>query len=603
MKRATKRYIGLDALESRLLLSVTDSSGPLAAAVPTEAIPAITLTVDPASIDENQSLTLHGTIAGTGVLADHNLTIQWGDGGSTVLSLIAGQTSFSAPHQYLNDPVGPGTQFTIDVAVADADPGTGTASIFATVLNVAPVMTTLDIAPLVIDENGSATLAGAFTDPGTLDTHTLDIVWGDGTDQTVALAAGVLNFSVNHQYLDDNPTGTPSDTYTINATVTDDDAAQSAMSTTITVNNVPPVITALTSSAPGVGDAKENQLMTISGAFTDVGTLDTHTAVIDWGDGTTGPGTIVESGGAGTFSGSHAYATGGIYAIHVTVTDDDTGSATAATTAVITGVGIHNGVLQVIGTHQADHVSINRQGNGTVKVHANFLSDRGKTRTLDFSSVQRIEVLLGDGNDKAQVAGNITQTLVLDGGAGNDMLKAGGGPAVLIGGAGNDKLIGSKVRDILIGGTGVDMLVGGPGDDALIGGRTLFDPNDNALTPDFDVALLALLSEWNSGRDVATRVANLSGTGSGTRLNGDNFLQTGVTVLDIQKGDKLVGASGDNWYVDLPSTKSKGAAVAGKSTPADPKNNNNAPVLVTVPAPTTPSSGPGNSGNAPGKNK
>jgi predicted extracellular nuclease len=55
--------------------------------------------------------------------------------------------------------------------------------------------------------------------------------------------------------------------------------------------------------------------------FTDPDKLDTHTAVWDWGDGTTTPGTVTESNGSGTIAGSHVYTTAGVYT--VTVTADD----------------------------------------------------------------------------------------------------------------------------------------------------------------------------------------------------------------------------------------------------------------------------------------
>ena len=63
-----------------------------------------------------------------------------------------------------------------------------------------------------IDENGAAILTGTYTDVGTQDTHELDIDWdGDGVfDQTVVVTGGA--FTVTRQFLDDNPTGTPSDT-------------------------------------------------------------------------------------------------------------------------------------------------------------------------------------------------------------------------------------------------------------------------------------------------------------------------------------------------------------------------------------------------------
>ena len=57
--------------------------------------------------------------------------------------------------------------------------------------------------------------------------------------------------------------------------------------------------------------------------FTDPNLSDTHTAVWDWGDGTSSVGTITEAGGSGSVSDSHIYAAAGIYTITVTVTDDN----------------------------------------------------------------------------------------------------------------------------------------------------------------------------------------------------------------------------------------------------------------------------------------
>ncbi|MHC5538636.1 hypothetical protein ACYOEI_10475, partial [Singulisphaera rosea] len=45
-------------------------------------------------------------------------------------------------------------------------------------------------------------------------------------------------------------------------------------------------------------------------------------------------------------------------------------------------------------------------------------------------------------------------------------------------------------------------------------------------------------------RSRATRIANLSGTGTGTRLNGNNFLVTGSTVLDDVAADLLYSQAG-----------------------------------------------------------
>ena len=91
------------------------------------------------------------------------------------------------------------------------------------------------------------------------------------TRPTLNLAAGVLSYSASHQYLDDNPTGTSSDTYTISVTVADDDLGTDTASTSVTVANVAP--SALSLSATNVNENSSSILM---GSFTDPGTLDTH---------------------------------------------------------------------------------------------------------------------------------------------------------------------------------------------------------------------------------------------------------------------------------------------------------------------------------------
>ena len=65
----------------------------------------------------------------------------------------------------------------------------------------------------------------------------------------------------------------------------------------------------------------------VAATFTDPG-IDTHTATIDWGDGTLAPADVSGTSVAGT----HTYADNGVYTVTVSVADDDgaTGSDTAA---------------------------------------------------------------------------------------------------------------------------------------------------------------------------------------------------------------------------------------------------------------------------------
>ncbi|MDX1520570.1 MAG: PKD domain-containing protein, partial [Anaerolineae bacterium] len=95
----------------------------------------------------------------------------------------------------------------------------------------------------------------------------------------------------------------------------------------ITVNNVDPVVDPITiavggspTSSPVI--AKDDSL-SASANFSDVGTQDTHTAVWDWGDGSTSAGTV----GAGVVGpDSHTYTEPGVYTVALLVTDDDGGT-------------------------------------------------------------------------------------------------------------------------------------------------------------------------------------------------------------------------------------------------------------------------------------
>jgi Ca2+-binding RTX toxin-like protein len=293
--------------------------------------------------------------------------------------------------------------------------------------------------------------------------------------------------------------------------------------TTITVTNLDPQITSLVSAASTVGHASEGSTVVVEGSFLDPGVLDTHTATIDWGDGTTSDMTVVQAAGSGTLQASHAYVYGGSYEVLVTVTDDDGGGHQQTLTLFVTGARLQDGVLQIVGTSTDDVVSVNRQGDGTLMLHASFLPDTGGLRLFGPADpIDVIVVWLGDGNDTFSLAGNI------------DI------PLIALGQAGDDQIQGGQGRDLLIGGTGADQLMGHMNEDILIGGSTAYDTNL--------AALLAILREWNAERSFSERMQNLTdGTGTSERLNGNVFLVPGSTVFDDEEVDELDGGANSDW--------------------------------------------------------
>lgn len=101
---------------------------------------------------------------------------------------------------------------------------------------------------------------------------------------------------------------------------------QASAAADVTVNDVAPVLSALSSNLPGSGIIVEGDTLELSATYTDTGTLDSHTVDFDWGDGSpvdsTPEGPLF--GGTGDANGSHVYTSAGAYTVALTVTDDDT---------------------------------------------------------------------------------------------------------------------------------------------------------------------------------------------------------------------------------------------------------------------------------------
>lgn len=302
------------------------------------------LTLSSSSIQEGDTLFLNGEFINIDTRDTHEVVIDWGDGSTpTSINLVAGERTFNNyRHRYLDDnPTGtPSDNYTITVTVTDQDGDSGTTQAAIVVSNVAPTIAGLALDSTTINENDTVTLTGTFTDPGSQDTHSVTINWGDGTTSNLPINQNQFSrtFQVAHRYQDDNPTGTPFDILPITVTVTDDDTGSTQASTAIRVNNIAPMITSFTSNANFADRARINKPVNINATFTDIGTLDTHRAFVDWGDGTpTQEVSILQSRGFGTVQGSHIYAKGGAFKVKLTLSDDDTGEDDEFTRAIVIG--------------------------------------------------------------------------------------------------------------------------------------------------------------------------------------------------------------------------------------------------------------------------
>ncbi|HEX4997947.1 MAG TPA: Ig-like domain-containing protein, partial [Terriglobia bacterium] len=220
--------------------------------------------------------------------------------------------------------------FTYKANDGEADSNVATVSLTVNPVNDAPAIVSATVTP-VVNENGTVTLVVSFTDPDTADPHSVTVTWGEGLPVGFNLAAGVTTFTLMHQYLDDNPTGTASDVYSIGVQVTDSGEASDSVSLNTTVSNVSPVVTAGAATA-----IDEGTLFSRTGSFSDVGTLDVWTATIDYGDGS-GAQTL-QLNPDHSFSLSHVYADNGVYTATVRVADDDSGVGMATVVVTVRNV-------------------------------------------------------------------------------------------------------------------------------------------------------------------------------------------------------------------------------------------------------------------------
>lgn len=175
-------------------------------------------------------------------------------------------------------------------------------------LNLLPETPTVDAGgPYSANEGQTITLNASGADP---QGGALSFAWDLDNDGTFETPGASVPFTVV-----DGPAG-----YPVSVQVSDAAGFTATASATVSGVNVAPNLGSI--NAPITPQAV-NTVINASAFFTDPGVLDTHTASIDWGDGSVETTAVSETNGDGSVSGSHAYTAAGIYNVIITVTDKD----------------------------------------------------------------------------------------------------------------------------------------------------------------------------------------------------------------------------------------------------------------------------------------
>jgi hypothetical protein len=513
----------------------------------TNVAPTLAAPADQTAIEGASALIALGSFSDPGVNdAPWTVNVNWGDNtSSTFTTLIQGSLG-SLSHPYAEE----GT-YTPTVTVTDKDHGISNIKTFQINVSDPSVIPTggFNITGSEGSSTGNKTVA-TFTDPGgvePLSAYSAIINWGDSGSPslgTISVTGGIFTVTGSHTYADNG-------NYPVVTTISHESSVPQNASSTALIANVAPTAS-ISSLLPSL--AVPGQTISLAGAFTDLGKLDTHTAMIDWDYAanpglTTSPGNVSElvGSGTGTVAGSHIYTTLGNHTVQLIVTDKDGASSVVATAIVnIQTVALEpdpcdptNTALVVGGTIAADKIEIklgsaNHPGKYTVNLTiAGVLS----TTTGDTGTPTSRVIAYGlDGNDEIKIdTHGRTVPAWLFGGAGDDKIAGNIGNDVLDGGEGADLLLSNGGRDMLIGGVAGDVLDAGKGEDILIGGTLDYD--------DYIGALCKIMDAWGSSANFTIRKNTLLDSSTPDSINLVAHVHNDNAFDDLKSG------SGSDWFL------------------------------------------------------
>jgi len=163
--------------------------------------------------------------------------------------------------------------------------------------------------------------------------------------------------------------------YTATLVVNDAFGWEKTAQQSVAVANVAPTVSLIGTTPLSIASG---EAVGVSGTFTDRGSDAPWHSLLDWGNGTTVPGTLNTSGA--TIAGTQTYLAVGTYTVTLTVTDKDGAAGSHALT-------VNVGRRSVAVEGGSGEINLNDQGNGDVKI--TLVSDANVDVSLiDVSSVR-----------------------------------------------------------------------------------------------------------------------------------------------------------------------------------------------------------------------
>lgn len=471
------------------------------------------------------------------------VAVDWGDGnaGTTGLSVTGGAGDYTVTGSHLYAEEG---SYNFSITVKDVGGSTATITGSANVVDTPLAGATAAAATGGVESVTAAALSGAtFTDANRgaplSDFSVIAVNWGDGSADATGLSVtgGAGNFTVagSHLYAEDGA-------YNISITVKDAGGSTATITAGANVADAP-LTGAPVTIFPVAGVA-------FSGAvakFTDAnptGGMNDFSAIINWGDGGSSPGTISEANGTFSVSGQHVFGSGSHSTILVAISDSG-GSTTTVTSQAsprLTGSTAASATAGVEGVTPATLTDATFSDADTLSMAADF-------------TIPAVDWGDGGGNPAGlSVTGNSGHFTV----SGSHLYAEEGlhnfsitvedadGDAATITGSAN-------VADAPLTGTNTASAIAGVESvtPATLAGATFTDANTGAAATDFSITAV----NWGDG---GADVAGLSLTGSGGHFTvggshlyaEDGVYDFSITVKDA--GGNTVTLTGSANVADAP---------------------------------------------------